>query len=78
VHRRLAEGEGGVLLHLETSAYHGVNEIGLAIWEIVGDGKTIAHVVEELSARIADPPATLENEVIEFLDGLKGRGLVTD
>jgi hypothetical protein len=78
VHRRLAEGEGGVLLHLETSAYPDVNEIGLAIWEIVGDGKTIAEVVQELGARVSDPPAKLEDDVIQFLDGLRDRGLVTD
>ena len=37
----LAEGEGGVLLHLDSGQYHGVNPVGLAIWELLEDGCTV-------------------------------------
>jgi hypothetical protein len=76
VARDLAEGEGGVLLHLETGQYHGVNPIGLAIWEVIEDGCTVADVVERLRDRVEDPPESLESDVLGFLTRVHERDLV--
>ena len=37
VYRKLADGAGGVVLHLDTAAYHGVNETGAYNDGIVAD-----------------------------------------
>jgi hypothetical protein len=74
--RDLAEGEGGVLLHLESGQYHGVNPIGLAIWELIEDGSTVAEVVERLRDRVEDPPAGLEADVLQFVTDVHERDLV--
>jgi hypothetical protein len=74
--RRLADGQGGVVLHLDTSLYHGVNEIGAAIWELSADGMAFAELVTALRARVDDPPADLEADVEEFVYALKERGLI--
>ena len=76
VARDLAEGEGGVLLHLDTGQYHGVNPIGLAIWELIEDGCTVADVVERLRDRVEDPPESLESDVLGFLTRVHERDLV--
>jgi hypothetical protein len=77
VYRELA-GEGGVLLHLETAQYHGVNETGLAIWELLDGERTVAEVVTEVSARLDDAPPALEDDVVAFLGALSARGLALD
>jgi hypothetical protein len=46
--RRLAEGEGGVLLHLESGEYHGINEVGCLIWELVDGERTVDGLVVAL------------------------------
>jgi Coenzyme PQQ synthesis protein D (PqqD) len=74
--RRLAEGEGGVLLHLESGEYHGINEVGCLIWELVDGERTVDGLVAALDKRIEDPPADLAAEVIAFLHRLRERDLV--
>jgi hypothetical protein len=76
VARELAEGEGGVLLHLESGQYHGINAIGLAIWQLIDDGCSVADVVTRLGERVEDPPATLESDVLRFLTRVRDRDLV--
>lgn len=77
VARDLSEGEGGVLLHMETGQYHGVNPVGLAIWELIDDdGSTVRDLVERLRDRVDEPPPSLESDVVEFLEGVGERNLV--
>jgi hypothetical protein len=72
---RPLESKGGVLLHLQSGQYHGVNGTGLAIWDLLDGERSVAQVVAELRARVEDPPADLQDEVVEFLGGLSARGL---
>jgi hypothetical protein len=74
--RRLADDQGGVVLHLDTSLYHGVNEIGAAIWELSEDGMAFGELVSALRERVDDPPADLEGDIEEFVYALKERGLI--
>jgi hypothetical protein len=74
--RELAEGSGGVLLHLDTAAYHGLNEIGVAIWSLIQPGITFGALVDELRSKITDAPAALDDDVATFLDDLRQRDLV--
>ena len=46
--RELSAEEGAVLLHLET-AHHGINPVGLLIWELLDGERTVT----ELSPRFA-------------------------
>lgn len=75
--RRLAEGEGGVLLHLESGEYHGINEVGCLIWEHLDGERNIDEVVAAVAAGIENPPADLADHVITFLESLRERDLVT-
>lgn len=77
VFRRLADGEGGVLLHLESGEYHGINEVGCLIWDLLDGGRTVDDVAIALRDQVEDAPDDLAAEVIAFLDSLRVRDLVT-
>ena len=74
--RELAEGEGGVLLHLETGAYHGVNPIGLLIWELLENERTVASLVDAVRERTENPPPTVEEDVVSFVSSVQERDLL--
>lgn len=73
-HRGLAE-EGGVLLHLDTAQYHGVNSIGALVWELLND-VTFGELLAELRLRLLDVPETFDEEIAEFLEELIDRDLI--
>ncbi len=74
--RALGEGQGGVLLHLESGQYHGLNHIGWTAWQVLDAEKTHAQVVSELRHSLNDAPARLEADVAAFLEGLLARNLI--
>ena len=75
--RKLGEGGGGVILHLDTAEYHGVNEIGSLVWSLLEAGqRTFDSLVESLRADIENPPEDLSKDISEFLEGLQQRDLV--
>jgi hypothetical protein len=73
--RELASGEG-VLLHLETGSYHGVNQIGAALWTLIDGKRTASDLITELRARVTHPPAHLEDDVGRFLREMQERDLI--
>lgn len=75
--RDLAEGEGAVLLHLDSGEYHSVNQIGFAIWELLDGERTVGDVTTELRERVEDPPDSIESDVVRFVEGVLQRDLVT-
>jgi Coenzyme PQQ synthesis protein D (PqqD) len=75
--RRLAEGEGGVLLQLESGEYHGINEVGCLIWELLDGERTVQGLVAAVAEGVEEPPPDLHDQVITFLESLQERGLVT-
>jgi hypothetical protein len=75
VFREFEDG-AGVLLHLETTAYHGVNSVGALIWRLLDNQVTFGHLMEEIRGGLDDAPEGLEEDVTEFLEQLRGRDLV--
>ena len=76
VSRDLAEGEGGVLLHMVSGQYHGVNPVGLVIWKLIEDGCTVGSVIDRLRDRVEEPPANLDDDVLRFLTSVHERDLL--
>lgn len=71
----LVDGEK-VLLHLETGQYHELNPIGAAIWERIDGQRSTSAIVSELRHLVEDPPADLEEVILEFIEQLKQRDLI--
>lgn len=73
--RLLAEGEGAVLLHLRTGAYHGVNEVGALVWDLLPD-TTADDLLLRLRERLDDAPPSFDAEILGYLEELAERDLV--
>lgn len=71
-------GDGGVLLHLETGAYHGLNAVGAAVWELIDGERSRSEIVSGVRKGLQDPPPQMEAEVSAFLDGLRERDLISE
>ena len=76
VSRGLGEGQGGVVLHLESGQYHGLNGLGWVIWGLLDHAHTLPQVCAAVRAQLADSPSTLEQDVTQFLDDLSTRDLI--
>jgi Coenzyme PQQ synthesis protein D (PqqD) len=76
VHRNLTGGAGAVLLHLDTAAYHGINQVGAIVWNLLEQDTTVQRLMEELRGRLEAVPASLEEEIREFVEELVDRDLV--
>jgi hypothetical protein len=76
VYRDLAAGQGGVLLHLETGSYHGVNDVGAAIWKLVDGRRTRPELVRALQDVCDGVPARLAEDVDVFVESLLARDLL--
>ncbi|HET9249379.1 MAG TPA: PqqD family protein [Actinomycetota bacterium] len=75
VFRELADGTG-VLLHLDSTAYHGVNRIGVLIWSLIDEGTTLTRLTEDVRSRVMDPPPEIAEDVEEFVLDLSSRELI--
>ena len=78
VFQELGGGEGGVLLHLESGQYHSVNESGILIWALVGDGTTLSELIAAMRTHFQDAPPQLEEDVSGFVDDLLQRDLIVN
>ena len=76
VARDLAENEGGVLLHLQSGAYFGINRVGLLIWEMIDGQRPAAALVEGLRDRLRNGPPGLDADVATFLASALERDLI--
>jgi hypothetical protein len=74
--RSMGEGEGGVLLHLDTAAYHGLNEVGVVIWSLLEEQKRLDVLLQELRHQLQDVPPGFEGEIRQFLTDLAERDLI--
>ncbi len=75
VFRSLEDGTG-VLLHLDSTAYHGVNRVGALIWSLLETSPTFETLVERVRGRLADPPTNVDEDVAEFISDMGSRDLV--
>lgn len=76
VFRQLTDGTG-VLLNLDSTHYHGVDNVGALIWSLLDGPRTVGALVSELRSQLTDPPAHVTEDVQAFVADLKDRDLVT-
>jgi hypothetical protein len=76
VARVLGQDGGGVLLHVESGSYHGLNAVGWQIWDLIDGERSSGQILLELGARLDNAPPSLEEDVRKFLDGLRERDLI--
>ena len=65
-----------LLLNMEDGNYYSLNEIGGRVWELCDGDRTVPQVVAALAAEYEAPYSTLENDVIELLEGFRKGKLI--
>jgi hypothetical protein len=71
-------GDAGVLVHLQTNRIFEVNATGLRIWELAGQGRTLAEIEQTLRGEFDVEPARLRSELLALVAELSREGLVDD
>jgi hypothetical protein len=69
-------GEETVILDLATGTYFGLDPVGARIWELVGEGKSLGEVCEQMLEEYEVSREELEGDVLRLAEELAGRGLV--
>ena len=68
---------GGLLLHLDTTAYHRVNRTGALIWVEIGEGQPVGGIVAAVRREMSEAPAATEDDVALYIEALASRDLIT-
>ena len=71
----LGGSEGGVLLHLTSGQYHGVDSVGWAIWSLLDGSRDLGELVGALRLQFPDAPGELDKDVRTFVQDLLERNL---
>ena len=71
-------GDTGVLVHLQTNRIFEVNATGLRIWELAGEGRTLAEIEETLRSEFEVAPERMRTEVLALVAELSREGLLRD
>jgi hypothetical protein len=72
---RVLDGEA-VLLDLREGIYFGLNEVGTRIWELLGEGATVAELRAKIFEEFDVEEAVASADLVELLDELLDRGLI--
>ena len=65
-----------VLFNPDTGDAVGVNPVGVAIWKLLNGRRTVDQIAAEVAAQFDQTPATVADEVRQYVDDLAARGLV--
>ncbi len=74
--KELADGAGAVILHLESGAYHGLNQIGTLIWNLLEEDSSFEDLLAGLRSALEDAPPNLAEDVGAYLGDLAQRDLI--
>ena len=74
-YRELKDG-AAVLLHLDTGAYHGLNDVGSLVWGALATNLTFSALVLAIREQFDAVPPTLPDDVRSFVGDLIDRDLV--
>lgn len=76
--RQVAAQIGGeyAILNLVSGMYHGLEEVGARIWEMISEGTTVGDLEERLVREYDVDPDVLHRDLDALLGGLLDRGLI--
>lgn len=72
-----AEMDGDlVMMNAVSGRYHGLSGVGLRIWQLLEQPRTVAAVIDCLQQEYAVPRDVCEAETLAFAAALEARGLI--
>jgi hypothetical protein len=73
---RELDGEA-VILNLDTGIYFGLDAVGTRIWRLIEERKSLRMVLDTLVDEYEAPPDRLQRDLLEFVERLTGKGLLS-
>ena len=70
------EGDRTVLLDHRAGAYFGLDEVGTRVWELLGEGASLAGVVDALAEEYDAPREMLQRDTTEVVLRLRKSNLL--
>lgn len=70
-------GDETVILDLSGGTYFGLDPVGARIWQLIGEGKTLAEACDILLDEYDVPREQLERDVAELAEKLLGQKLIS-
>lgn len=70
-------GDEVVMLSIEQGRYFGLNPVGSEIWEFLEEPKIVTDIVQHLSTKYVVETDTCMHDVLEFLDDMVAKKIVT-
>lgn len=74
--REMREGEGVLLLHMRTGAYHRLNRTGALIWRFLDEPVRFDELQRRLLDELHDAPVTLAEDLTAHVADMARRDLV--
>jgi hypothetical protein len=69
-------GEETVILDLASGIYFGLDPVGARIWQLLGEGRTLAAVCEAMLAEYEVSRGEIERDLTDLLAVLVDKGLI--
>ncbi|OGA46742.1 MAG: hypothetical protein A3G25_13910 [Betaproteobacteria bacterium RIFCSPLOWO2_12_FULL_63_13] len=69
-------GEDVVMLDLARGDYFGLDSVGARVWQLMGEGKTLAEVCNVMMQEYEVSRETIEHDVTMLAEELAARGLI--
>jgi hypothetical protein len=69
-------GGEAVILNLKSGVYHGLNEAGARIWNLIQQPKFVKDLKQVLLEEYEVEPEVCMNDLLALLDNLKDAGLI--
>lgn len=70
-------GDETVILDLAGGTYYGLDPVGARIWQLMGEGKTLAEICDTMLDEYDVTREALEGDVVELADKLLERKLIS-
>jgi hypothetical protein len=70
-------GDETVILDLATGTYFGLDPVGARIWELLGEGKTLVEVCDQMLEEYEVAREELERDTLKLAQDLAAQGLVS-
>jgi hypothetical protein len=70
-------GDETVILDLASGTYFGLDPVGARIWELMGEGKTLAQVCDVMQAEFEVTREDIERDVLDLVEKLHAQQLIS-
>lgn len=69
-------GDELVLLNLDSGVYFGLDRVGMRIFNLIGDGRSVSEICDQLSAEFEADRATIENDAAALVRDMVAHRLI--